>query len=202
MNRRLAIAFAALTLQACAIPQALPEATDLQAGAGEVVVIGKVELVPPLDAREQRSHWNAIGEKRFLERVWLATGAEHRPIDTTKLDASQFGRSLEAKWGVPFMVKVPRQRTYLNGGVLHLDVMQQERIWFPGGFYFEVPEGAPAVYVGTLRYHRNDFNVITRVEVVNERADVAAVLKGSPASDVRVSLLRRVPERPILRSSN
>jgi hypothetical protein len=46
--------------------------------------------------------------------------------------------------------------------------------------------------VGTLRYHRNDFNAITRVEVLDERRDVAAVLKGVPAADVRTSLLQRL----------
>lgn len=191
--KALLIAAFALVLQACAVPQALPEATALDAGANEVVVIGKIELVPPLDPRfEQRSHWNVVGEKRMLGRVWMSTGAEYRPITTSQLEGSEFQRSLEAQWGVPFMVKAARQRTYLNGGVTHLDVIRQERLWFPGGFYFDVPAGARAVYVGTLRYHRNDFNAITRVEVIDERRDVAAVLKGAPSSDVRTSLLQRL----------
>lgn len=195
MKRRAALAAAlagSLVLQACAVPQALPEAQGLEAAADEVVVIGKIELVPPLDPREQRSHWNVIGEKRMLGRVWMSTGAEHRPIDTSQLQGSQFQRSLEAQWDVPFMVKMPRGRTYLNGGVTHLDALNQERLWFPGGLYFDVPAGARAVYVGTLRYHRNDFNAIKRMEVVDERRDVAAVLKGEAAGAVRTSLLQRV----------
>jgi hypothetical protein len=191
--KALLIAAFALVLQACAVPQALPEATTLDAGADEVVVIGKIELVPPLDPKfEQRSHWNVVGEKRMLGRVWMSTGAEYRPITTSQLEGSEFQSSLEAQWGVPFMVKAVRQRTYLNGGVTHLDVLRQERLWFPGGFYFDVPAGARAVYVGTLRYHRNDFNAITRIEVLDERRDIPAVLKGAPAADVRTSLLRRL----------
>ena len=122
----------------------------------------------------------------------MSTGAEYRPITTSQLEGAEFQRSLEAQWGVPFMVKAARQRTWLNGGVTHLDVLRQERLWFPGGFYFDVPTGARAVYVGTLRYHRNDFNAITRAEVVDERRDIAAVLKGAPVADVRTSLLQRV----------
>ena len=191
--KALVVAAFALLLQACAVPQALPEASALDAGADEVVVIGKIELVPPLDPKfEQRSHWNVVGEKRLLGRVWMSTGAEYRPITTSQLEGSEFQRSLEAQWGVPFMVKTARQRTWLNGGVTHLDVLRQERLWFPGGLYFDVPAGARAVYVGTLRYHRNDFNAITRVEVLDERRDVAAVLKGAPAADVRTSLLQRL----------
>lgn len=181
-----------LLLQACAMPRALPEASDLRAGDGEVVVIGKVELVPPLERGEQKTHWNVVGEKRLLQRVWLSTGGEYRPVKTARVDVADFQGSLEAQWGVPFMVKAPRQRTWLNGGLAHLDVMDQERLWFPGGLYFDVPPGATAVYIGTLRFHRNDFNVITRVEVVDERKDVATVLKaGAAPAEVRTSLLKR-----------
>lgn len=186
------LACAAL-LQACALPRTLPAASALDAGGSEVVVIGKVELVPPIDPRhEQRTHWNVVGEKRILDRVIVATGAEHRPLNTGKLDPAEFQAAVEAEWGVPFMVRAPRQRTYLNGAVATLDVVEQERLWFPGGWYFDVPPGTSAVYIGTLRFHRNDFNTITRVEVLDERRDVAAVLKAGHAGDVRPSLLKRV----------
>ena len=64
---------------------------------------------------------------------------------------------------------------------------------FPAGYYFDVPKGAAAVYIGTLRYFRADFNSITRVEVIDERKDIASVLKAAAsASDVRPSLLKTV----------
>jgi hypothetical protein len=193
MRKLLALALC-LALQACAVPRALPEATDLRAADSEVVVIGKIELVPPLDPRfEQRTHWNVVGEKRMLTRVWMATGREYKPVKTLHLDASEFQGSLEAEWGVPFMVKAPRQRTFLNGGMAHLDVLEQERLWFPGGYYFDVPPGAGAVYIGTLRFHRDDFNAITKVEVLDERKDIATVLKANATPEaVRPSLLKRV----------
>lgn len=184
-----------LALQACALPQALPPATDLKAGATDIVVIGKIELVPPISAEfEQRRHWNVIGQDRMLNNVVVATGAEYRPIDTSQPRSMDFHSMLETKWGVPFMVKAPRKRTYLNGGMTHLDVLKQERLWFPGGYYFDVPSGAEAIYIGTLRYHRNDFNVITKVEIIDERQDIAVVLKNTTASPLQVqtSLLKKL----------
>jgi hypothetical protein len=182
-----------LALQACALPRSLPVAQDLRSGDAEVVVIGKVELVPPIDARhEQRTHWNVIGEKRILGRVLMATGGEYKPVNTSRIDVADFQGSVEAEWGVPFMVKAPRQRTFVNGALAHLDLVEQERLWFPGGYYFDVPRDAAAVYIGTLRYHRNEFNSITRVEVLDERKDVAAVLKaGASPPEVRPSLLKK-----------
>jgi hypothetical protein len=191
---RLLLLLFCLALQACALPRSLPIATDLKPSESEVVVIGKIELVPPLNPQfEQRTHWNVIGEKRMLNHVLVATAGEFKPVRTSRLDVADFQSSLEVEWGVPFMVNAPRQRTFLNGALAHLDVLRQEKLWFPGGYYFDVPKGAAAVYIGTLRYHRNDFNTITRVEVVDERKDITTVLKaGASSSDVRPSLLKMV----------
>lgn len=188
----LLLVFAAL--QACALPQPLPPATDLKAGASEVVVIGKIELVPPINPEvEQRRYWNVLGEERMLTHLLMATGGENKPIKSPEFDGADFQRALEVEWGVPFAVKAPRERTFLNGGVTYLDVRYQERLWFPGGYYFDVPSGAKAVYIGTLRYHRNDFNRITKVEVVDERRDIAAAVKaaGGSVPQVQASLLKK-----------
>ena len=190
LKKLLPVLLSVLLLQACAVPQALPEATDLKAGAGEVVVIGKIELVPPLEEGERKSRWNVIGEKRMF-RMWMATGPEFRPVHTDSLRVSEFQSSLEVDWNRPYMVKMPRQRTFLNGGLTFLDGVKNEKLWFPGGYYFDVPADARAVYIGTLRFHRNDFNSITRVEVVEERRDIPLVLTTGSAAEVRTSLLKR-----------
>lgn len=190
--KNILLLLACLALQACALFNPLPAATDLQAGDAEVVVIGKIELVPPLNpALEQRTHWNVVGEKRMLGHVFIGTGGEYKPVTTSRHDRADFQNTLEVAWGVPFMVTAPRRRTFLNGGVAYLNAMQQERLWFPGGYYFDVPKDAAAVYIGTLRYHRNDFNTITRVEIIDERKDISSVLKtGAASSRVRPSLLK------------
>lgn len=195
MEKALVVLFC-LALEACALPQSLPPATHLDPGASEVVVIGKIELVPPIDAEfEQRTYWNAIGEDRLLNNLFMATAAEHRPVNTSGPDRSDFQNTLEVAWAQPFAVKAARQRTFLNGGMTYLDMIEHEQLWFPGGYYFDVPDGATAIYIGTLRYHRNDFNRITKVEVINEPKDIAAALKeiGGEPGQVRTSLLKRVP---------
>ena len=190
--RKLLPLLLALLLQACATPRMLPAATDLKAGDAEVVVIGKIELVPPLSPLEQKSHWNVVGEKRMLGHVFMATSDSYRPAKPGTVDAADFQSTLDAEWGTPFMVKMPRHGTWVNGGFAHLDVLNQDRLYFPGGLYFEVPQGARAVYIGTLRYHRNDFNAITKIEIVDERKDIPLVLKTGAPAEVRTSLLRRL----------
>jgi hypothetical protein len=191
---RILLLLACLALQACALPQTLPIASELDASPSGVVVIGKIELDPPLDVPfEQKTHWNMFGDQRILDHVLVATAGESKPVNTSQLDASDFSSAIEARWGVPFMVKAPRRRTFINGAVQYLDVMTQDRLWFPGGYYFDIPSDATAVYIGTLRYTRNAFNTVTRVQVIDEREDIGllATLHASPSS-VRTSLLKKV----------
>src|SRR3954471_21193307 len=102
--KNLAVALLVLLLQACAVPPAVPKATGLDAGASDVIVIGKIELVPPLETGEQKSHWNVVGEDRMF-RVWMATGSEYKPVTPGRPKGSEYQASIETDWGKPFMVK-------------------------------------------------------------------------------------------------
>lgn len=188
-----------VAIQGCGslMPHYLPPATDLKTADSEVVVIGKFELVPPLEpALEQKAHWNAIGSKDLFNHILVSTGGEFKPLNTDTQSMAPFQKSLKAEWGKPFMVRAPRQRTFVNGGVVFLDMLKNEKLWFPGGYYFDVPKDGSAIYIGTLRYYRNDFNTITRVEVVDQRSDVGAVLTAADSqARVRPSLLKRVDKR-------
>ena len=197
--KKLAALIFCVALQGCGAlaPTYLPPANELKAGDSEIVVIGKIELVPPLDpALEQKVYWNAIGSKEMLNHILISTGSEFKPLNTDAVRMGQFQSSLKAEWGKPFMVKAPRQRTFVNGGMVFLDMLKGEKLWFPGGYYFDVPKDGSAIYIGTLRYYRNDFNTITRVEVVDERKDIGTVLKGGGVQgDVRPSLLKKVERK-------
>ena len=176
-------------LSGCAmLPSFLPPATDLRGTETQVVVVGKFELVPPFNPKlEQKTHWNVIGDKRILNRIVMATGATLKPANTDSLFGPDWQGIIEAEWDVPFMVKAPRQRTYLNGGFVQLDLLSSDKLWFPGGYYFEVPHDARAIYIGTLRFTRNEFNRITNIEIIDERKDLGSQINPS----VRQSLLKK-----------
>ena len=182
------LGFGSLLSGCAALPTILPPATDLRGTETQVVVIGKFELVPPLNPQlEQTTHWNVMGDKRILNRIIMATGATLKPANTDSLLGPDWQGIVDAEWGVPFRVKAPRQRTYLNGGFVQLDLRSQDKLWFPGGYYFDVPPDAGAIYIGTLRFTRNEFNRITNVEVIDERKDLESQIN----SGVRQSLLKQ-----------
>ncbi len=43
-----------------------------------------------------------------------------------------------------------------------------ERTWLPGGLKVDIRPGDRAVYIGTLRYHRNEFFDLEKAEIVDD----------------------------------
>ena len=43
-----------------------------------------------------------------------------------------------------------------------------DRLILPGGLKYEVQPSDRAIYIGTLRYHRDDYNAITKVDLLDE----------------------------------
>mgnify|MGYP001434112348 FL=1 len=76
---------------------------------------------------------------------------------------------IEAKLGDHFFVSSGNSPFYILGGVVFLDAGPgMNRARFPGGLKVSLNPGDRAVYIGTLRYHRDEFFEITRVAVVDE----------------------------------
>lgn len=56
-------------------------------------------------------------------------------------------------------------------------LMLGEQAWLPGGLKVDVKPGDKAVYMGTIRYHRNEFMDITKVEIKDHFGAESAAFK-------------------------
>lgn len=141
--------------------------------AGEVVLVGRVELVPPLRKGEQRIKGIVIGDVE--NKMFLLADERARPLPQEPAIADFQGR-IEAKLDQHFFVRSAPEPFYILGGVLFLEIggRSLERIYFPGGLRVTPQAGDRAVYIGTLRYHRDEFFEISRVSVVDEYAQANA----------------------------
>ena len=192
-----AIAYAAL-IAGCALPTALPTATEFDAPPGSILIVGKIELDPPFSSElEQKTHWNVVGDGGIRDRVLIATGPVSRPIRAGSFQGEDWQGFIDAHWGEYFAVLVPRAPRFLNGIAVPLDVKQQEFFWFPGSMVVRPPDEGNTIYVGTLRYVRDDFNQIIDIQVLDERAEAAVFLKNTFGTDpenlVTALWLRQLP---------
>ena len=184
-----------LTLAACA-PAARAPLTSLNAlSSDEVVVVGKVELVPALRKGEQKIRGMVVGN--FENTMYLMMDEKLRPLPEDPRIADYAGR-IEALIGSTFFVRSKAAPSYVLGGMLFLDIggSSPQKAYFPGGFQVAAKTGDRAVYVGTLRYHRDEFFEVTRITVVDEYREANAEFeaKFGKGQTLRKALLTRVKQ--------
>jgi len=189
------VALLALALAACAPAPRAPLTSLSALGSDEVVVVGKVELVPALRKGEQKIRGMVVGN--FENTVYLMMDEKLRPLAQDPRIADYAGR-IEAKFGSTFFVRSKAAPSYILGGVFFLEIggSSQEKIYFPGGFQVAVKPGDRAVYVGTLRYQRDEFFEFQRITVVDEYKEASAEFQAKFGSGqtLRKALLTRVKQ--------
>ena len=198
MKRALAFVLACV-LGGCAPAARVPLESFQSLSSGEMVLVGRVELVPPLRKGEQRVRGIVVGDVE--NKMFLIADERLRPLPQDPGISDYAGR-IEAKLGDHFFVRSKSEPFYILGGVLFLDIggNSMQRIYFPGGLRVAAEPGDRAVYIGTLRYHRDEFFDISRVSVVDEYAEASKEFAKRFGNGQRLkkALLTRAPqnERP------
>lgn len=172
---------------ACSMgPTILMHAATLDSNNNEVIVVGKFELYPKVNTElEQTTHWNVIDDARILNTVFMATG----PEPSTSTNINEWKATIETQWNETFKVKMPKRNTWLQGATMYIDSLKQSRIWFPGGLFFEVPKNATVIYIGTLRYTRNEFNTIIDISIIDDYEATKSALNLPSSSQLTKSLM-------------
>jgi hypothetical protein len=163
----------ALAVAGCAPAPRAPLDAMHALSSGELVLVGRVELVPPLRKGEQRVRGLVVGDVE--NKMFLIADERLRPLPHDPAIADFAGR-IEAPLGKLFFVRSRSEPFYILGGILFIEIGgdSMQRVYFPGGLRVAAEPGDRALYVGTLRYHRDEFFAINRVSVVDEYAEANA----------------------------
>jgi len=195
MTARSLAALLGLALASCAPAPRAPLTSLSALGSEEVVVVGKVELVPALRKGEQKIRGMVVGN--FENTVYLMMDEKLRPLPQDPRIADYAGR-IEARFGSTFFVRSKAVPAYILGGVLFLEIggQSQEKIYFPGGFQVAAKPGDRAIYIGTLRYQRDEFFEFQRITVVDEYKEASAEFQARFGSGqtLRKALMVRVKQ--------
>lgn len=177
-------------LSACvgAAREPLESLSELQ--GGETIVVGRVELVPPLRKDEQKI--KGLGTSGFENKIILITDEHYRVLKEEPVIADFTGR-IEAILGKNFFVQSNGKPFFILGGMLYLELggSEMSKAYFPGGLKVSIKPEDKAVYIGTVQYHRNEFFEVTKVAIADdyERANSEFKKKFGTKYSLRKALL-------------
>ncbi len=177
-----------------------PEITSLgELSSDTVVLVGRMELVPPLRSGEQVlkmgtfDPMDAAGKLR--DRAVLHLANEPKPTEETY-------EVINPRLDQTYFFKIPRDKRFVVFGTIttsyearvasrrHVNVDRTE-ILLPR-LVFDIKPEDKAIYTGTLRLYRDEFNAITKVEIIDQFPAASAEFKkrfGS-AVELRKSIVK------------
>jgi hypothetical protein len=184
----LAIVFVA----GCAGTPRTPVDSLKEVGNNQVILVGRVTVVPPVHASEQSF---SVFNQAWANRMVLLTSDEKRPLTAEPVLADYDGR-IDADLGKTFFVAVDPKPIYVRAGVLLLNDHQGERLYFPAGFQLSVRPGDKAVYIGTIEYQRDDFMNIKRVRIGDDFDKASKEFKEKFGGKVALRKALVTPQQP------
>ena len=162
----LSVVFAAAFVSVDAKPRK-PISSFKKLGTDETIVVGRVELVPPLHEHEQRV--SGPMSKKYRDKMFLVVDQEYREL-TEEPGWGDFKGRIDAPFGEEFFVRSKSEPFYIIAGMVILTMGRSgtDNAYFPGGLKADIRPGDKAVYVGTIRYHRDEFFEVTNAEIIDD----------------------------------
>lgn len=135
----------------------------------EIIIVGKIVITPKIRKEEQNFPSNMLGTGRWMSKMFIAI--DDKLIDMEDLGFGSGDHFGEAELGKTFYIKSKKAKAlYFSGGMVMLGdgsrtIIQKH---FPGGLKYSVGPKDKAIYIGTIKYHRDEFNALTKVELKDE----------------------------------
>ena len=194
-------AAAFLFLTGCGPTPQRPVTSISEIGPDTVIVVGRLDLDPPLRPNEQQIRVGTIDPfgvgdtMRDHGFLWLSRSPE--------TEAEKGEILLNPRLGDLFFLPVPKSAPYMIGGYIPVQfaarmtgprslAVDEARIEIPGGLRYDIRPGDKAIYVGTLRLHRDEFNEVIKASVVDEYEAAAVEFKKrfGPGAELRKAITR------------
>ena len=146
----------------------------------DVIVVGKVELHPPLSEDElSMSSIRPVVQfgggclfaptgRQFKNTALLLTDTKMRKL--TEPQIGDYTNRIAAPLDETFYVTVPNSAPLfvIRSEILMGVSADVEKAVLPSGYKIDIRRDDKAVYIGTLKYYRDEFSEIKRVELIDD----------------------------------
>jgi hypothetical protein len=166
-------------ISACYYP--LRQISNGKVRSGETIVVGKVEIIPPIGPYEQQGLGTYRG-KVFL----ISQDPNYSYLDEEYHVGVHFERT--------FALKTNLKKIYIKKAYAVMDFggkpigynnakTYQINEYYPGSLEIELPETERAVYIGTIQYYRNEkggYQVLVKDDYEQANAEFKKYFSGIP----------------------
>lgn len=179
-----------------------PEVTSLgEISSGTVLLVGQVDLVPPLRPGEQRIRLGTFDPLdiagKLRDRAVLHLANERNAAEET-------WEVINPRLGETFFFRIPQDKRFVVMGtittkrvttkVTKRQVVEDVAEIIVPGVEFDLKPTDKAVYVGTLRLYRDEFNEVTKAEILDQYSSASAEFKKKFGNSAR---LRKAIAKPL-----
>jgi hypothetical protein len=161
----------------------------------EIILVGSIELIPPLEEGEQKvggSGVIVIGGKSLKNKLFLALGENILTYrDATEKNLNKF---LGIEFEKLFNIKQKySEKLYISTPYVPLEFksyMGENRIYFPEPFLIEITRDCKIAYLGRICFYRDIYNEFTKIEIRDEYDETLVEVKEIFGEDVEMCRAR------------
>lgn len=182
-----------LLLQGCATRGEYAPPADLSSPLkdNELIIVGTIELIPPLRDDEQVLDYSTVWdianyEEKNKNRALLYLNSK------PEQDWSKY--ILNPRLGKPFFFKVPRNMQYVVDAYINMRWNHHDPLLLPVGIKLDIQPDDNAIYIGKITYYRDDFNSVEKIKLTDEYEKVNAIFRKKYGEKYQ---LRKVKMEPI-----
>jgi hypothetical protein len=165
----------------------------------ELVVVGRVEFVPRLTDEDQEVDF--IGDEDSIKKkVFLGVDRKFVLFDKETLEKGNVNITdvetlVHAAFEETFYVKKDREALHIPYVMFYskLTGRAQHRTFLPAQLRVDFQPGDRAIYIGTIRYHRNEYFDITKFEIADDFAKEEAAFRKKFGGKVRLVKRLAIP---------
>lgn len=175
---RLTTLLVLIGLTGCVSPGIKTVTSSSELGDDEILIVGKIQLVPKYNPSEQKLPSMMFNKDMVRDKVFIAIDSEFKPMDdyatysgVEKLASVDFRKT--------FMVAANKTQPLIFSGAFFMISAERtpEYYYLPGGLKLNYDKNDKAIYIGTIEFHRNEYDEITKVRIIDQYKEANAVFK-------------------------
>lgn len=167
-----------------------------------VILVGKIEMLPKVEVKEEDIQLGTFDPFNVKE-MYRNRAILHLSDKATATEPTN--EAFNPRLDQTYFFRVPKDKRYLVYGsvftyykVAVINKYQTEshtnEIVIPTPIEFDIKATDKAIYVGTWRYHRDEFNGVTKAEILDQYAAALAEFRKKFGAD---AALRKSLAKPV-----